>query len=342
MAVLQKIKTGLAWRWNMFRRYTWHALGWSNPRLAIWLRWPWPMCRPWQRKKLRIATYSGVGDELMATAVIREIKRRNPDCHLTFITRRPDTFQHLPYIDAVELTTPGNRSHTIFLSYVPDENVAPPPRPLVSLMAENVGLIMPAVELDAPQLEVPSELQARIASIPGPRIVIQPLASSWSPNKNWPVSLWVELIKLLTRDYSVIEVGTEGCLPAVDFGSRFHSFVGQTDLAGFAHIISQAAVFVGPVSGGMHFANAFQVPAVIIVGGYELPTGYQYPRSTMFFSPVPCAPCWLIKPCPFELKCLKAIRPAAVAEAVYRAASGKTVFEVIKSQPQEKPDVPVK
>lgn len=331
MAVIQKIKTAFDWRWKMFRHYAWRALGWYSPGLAINLRWPWPMRRPWQRDRLRIATYSGVGDEMMATAVMREIKRRNPRCHLTFITRRPDVFRHLPYLDAVEQATPGNRTRNTFLSYVPDENVAPPPRPLVSLMAENVGLIMPAVEVDAPQLQVSPGLRARVDAIPAPRIVIQPQASSWSPNKNWPVELWVEQIKLLTKDFSVIEVGTEACLPPQDFGPRFHSFVGQTDLSGFAHIISRAAVFVGPVSGGMHLANAFHIPAVILAGGYESPNGYQYPRSTMLFSPVPCAPCWLIKPCPYELKCLKAIRPEAVLEAVRRAAHGQDDFKIIRS-----------
>jgi ADP-heptose:LPS heptosyltransferase len=329
---LGKIKAGIVWRWKKFRRDCFRLLGWRFPRLVIWCRWPWPLRKPWQCARLRLATHGGVGDELMATAVLREIKRRNPLCHLTFLSRRPEFFRHLPYLDAVELFTPAARSTALFLSYSADDNVVPPPRPLISLMAESVGLVMHATQLDQPHLGVATELRARVAAIPGPRVVVQPLASSWSPNKNWPANYWVELIKMLTEKYSVIEVGTESCLTGNTFGPCFHSFVGQTDLSGFAHVISQAAVFVGPVSGGMHLANAFEVPAVVIIGGYELPLGYQYPRSSVFYSPVPCAPCWLTKPCPYELKCLKLIKPTAVLEAICRAAAGQMQFEIVRSK----------
>jgi len=33
---------------------------------------------------------------------------------------------------------------------------------------------------------------------------------------------------------------------------------------------------------------------------------------------VPCAPCWLRTPCPFDLKCLRAIASAQVEQAVGR------------------------
>ena len=79
--------------------------------------------------------------------------------------------------------------------------------------------------------------------------------------------------------------------------------------------MSQASVFAGPTSGGMHLANAFERPSVIIIGGYEGPKGYDYPMTT-FYTAVPCAPCWLGKECPHELRCHMAIEPAQVAAAV--------------------------
>jgi ADP-heptose:LPS heptosyltransferase len=330
---LGKIKVGIVWRWKKFLRECFRLLGWRFPRLVICLRWPWPLRRPWQHDRLRLAPPGGgVGDELMATAVLREIKRRNPLCHLTFLSHRPDFFRHLPYLDAVELFTPADSNSALFLSYSVDDNVVPPPRPLISLMAESVGLIMQSTQLDRPQLNISAELSARLATIPAPRIVVQPSASRWTPNKNWPATNWMELIKKLTEKFSVIEVGTETCLPTTELGPRFHSFIGQTDLNGFAHIISQATVFVGPVSGGMHLANAFQIPSVIIIGGYESPHGYQYPRSTMFYSPVFCAPCWLTTPCPYEQKCLKLIHPQAVFEAVCCATEEQSQSQVFLSQ----------
>ena len=89
-------------------------------------------------------------------------------------------------------------------------------------------------------------------------------------------------------------------LSASAYRENFISLVGGTTLEELAYIISVADLFVGPVSGGMHLANAFHVPAVIIVGGYEAPAGYPYKDVSFFYSPVECAPCWA-KTCPFDL-----------------------------------------
>jgi ADP-heptose:LPS heptosyltransferase len=70
----------------------------------------------------------------------------------------------------------------------------------------------------------------------------------------------------------------------------------------------------------MHFANAYRIPTVAILGGYEAPDAHNYPWAKRFFTPVECAPCWLTTPCPYDLKCLHAIRPEEVHRAVVKAA----------------------
>jgi ADP-heptose:LPS heptosyltransferase len=78
-------------------------------------------------------------------------------------------------------------------------------------------------------------------------------------------------------------------------------------------------VFVGPVSGPSHIAAAVGIPAVVIIGGYEHPKNTSYDRHTNLYTAVRCAPCWLREPCPYELKCLKMIRPGTVESEVWRA-----------------------
>lgn len=330
--VFRKINLGISWRRENFRRHLFRLLSWWSPWLLIWLRWPWPLHKPWQRRRLRVRSKGGgIGDELMCSAVLREIKRRNPSCHITFFTRRPDFFRHLPYLDAVEAAEAEKSSSAWCLGYGHGRKV-PRERPIISLMGECAGLVMRTTQIDPPRVDVSKEFGARIAAIPSPRIVVQPRASEWTPNKNWPLDYWLQLVKLLTEKFSVIEVGMERTLPAGKLGPRFHSFAGQTSLSELACVISQAAAFVGPVSGGMHLANAFEIPSVIIIGGYESPNGHQYPRSTVFYSPVPCAPCWLATKCPHELKCLKLIEPALVFEAVCRAVKGGQEFQIISSK----------
>jgi ADP-heptose:LPS heptosyltransferase len=99
-------------------------------------------------------------------------------------------------------------------------------------------------------------------------------------------------------------------------------------VADCAWIVAQGSVFVGPPSGGMHFANAYQVPSIIVFGGYEAPDGYDYPWVERFFTPVECAPCWLTTPCPYGWKCLHAIRPEQVFAAIRKAVEAATPEKV--------------
>jgi ADP-heptose:LPS heptosyltransferase len=331
-ALIKRIRLAYEWRQKQLRLFFLGFLARGGGRRFIQLRWPWPLKKPYQRRNLRLsAPGGGIGDELMCTPIFREIKRLNPQCHITFVSRQPELFRKNPNLDAIETYVRDSKPKGIVLNYA---HVMPPSRPLITLMAECVGLILRATELDTPEVTPSPSVQKRLASIPSPRIVIQPLASRWTPNKNWPANYWIELVRMLTAHFEVIEVGTESLLPKNELGPRFHSFAGTTDINDFIWLISQATVFVGPISGGTHLANAFKVPSVIIYGGYESPEGFEYPRLIPFYSAVECAPCWLNTPCPYELKCLKMIQPKTVAEAVFRLAEGIEANPTLKNSPE--------
>jgi ADP-heptose:LPS heptosyltransferase len=252
----------------------------------------------------------------MCTPIFREIRRLNPKCHITFLSRYPEIFRSNPHLDEVERFSLEAAAKATYLQY---NLVIPPPRPLVTLMGECVGLNLRPSRLEPPAVEPSPEVQTRFARIAGPRILIQPQASAWTPNKQWPVELWRRLIEMLLDRYDVVEIGTQPLFANVDLGPRFQSVAGATSMADFAWMISQATTFVGPPSGGMHLANAYEIPSVILFGGYEAPDGYDYPWVQRFFTPVDCAPCWLTTPCPYELKCLRAIHPDDVFQAVMKA-----------------------
>ncbi len=316
-ALLHRARLAFDWQRQKMARRTRRWLVSRGSAGYIRWRWPWPLKKPWQRAHLRLVTYGGgLGDELLCTPIFREIRRRNPRCHLTFVSRHPEIFQGNTHLDCVEPFSPEKAAHAIYLGY---DAVLPPPRPLVTLLAECVGLELSANRLEPPQVEPSPMVRARVAAIPAPRVVIQPQASGWTPNKQWPVESWKTLVAQLTEHCDVIEVGMHSLFAGEDFGPRFHSLNGATSVAEFAWVISQATVFVGPPSGGMHCANAFGIPTIAIFGGYEAPDGYDYPWVARFFTPVECAPCWLETLCPYDRKCLCAIQPDQILRAILKA-----------------------
>ena len=282
-------------------------------------RWPWFITKPFERPAIRLYSFGGgVGDELMCTPIFREIRRVNPACRITFLSRYPEMFRANPHLAAVEQYSPKALRDAFQLSYMP---VLPPRKPLVTLMAECIGLELHSYQLDPPEVSPTEGVRESLAAMAGPRIIVQPRASQWTPNKNWPVESWAELIRKLVEHFDVIELGTQSLFPEHDFGKRFRSFAGTTSLSDFIWLVSQGDVFVGPVSGGMHVANAFRIPSVIIFGGYESPAGHFYPLAVSLYSPVPCAPCWLKTACPYDLKCLRMIAPEKVYQKICKAVS---------------------
>jgi len=281
--------------------------------------WPVWWLRPWRRKSVKLwSVGKGIGDEVMCTMVFDALKKANAECHITFVTRYPDLFREHPSLKAILPDSDDFRKGAIPLTY---GRALPPPRPLGHLLAECVGLVV--VEPQAPSLPQPSvseAFQARVSALKRPLVVVQPRPSNWTPNKDWALDRWDALVRLLVPDCTVIECGTLRSLSAVD---GMVSMAGETSLLEFTHLVSQADLFIGPPSGGMHLAAAYSVPSVILYGGYERPEGHQYPHVRPLYRQVPCAPCWLATACPNELQCLKAIRVEEVLHECKAALKGE-------------------
>ncbi len=323
--LVEIFERAMEWRWEEVRRPIRGFFIARGAQTYLRWRWPWPLRKPYLHAQLRLYSLGGgVGDELMCTPIFREIKRLNPACQITFITRHPEMFRANPHLHAIELYSAKTVRRSIQLSYLP---VLPPPRPLITLMAECVGLELRSSQLDPPIVEPSAEVRARVEAFVTPRIVIQPQASHWTPNKLWPRESWQALIEQLVERFEVIEVGTQPLFPGHDFGPRFHSLAGTGTLSDFIWTVSRAAVFVGPPSGGMHVANSFRVPSVIIFGGYESPAGYYYPWKEALYGTVACAPCWLTTPCPYDHKCLRMIPAERVFREVCKAVESGPVMD---------------
>jgi len=273
------------------------------------------MNAPYRRSQLHLDRRAGLGDVLMCTPVLRELRRINPACGVTFYTDFAGLLSGLPFIDAVRGYTerPGG---CINLSY---EDYIPPRRHIAEIMGDKIGVrvrdLRPSCAVNR---EIVSRFLADWRDMPRPHIIVNRFTSSWTPNKDWPDEYWGDLLDRLTARFSVIEIGATAQDREAKPDDHYLDLRGKTGLEELVAAIGAADLHVGPVSGPVHIAAAVGTPAVVIYGGYEHPVSSGYPWNINLYSPVHCAPCWLRSPCPYGKDCLYRIKPDGVEDAVNR------------------------
>jgi ADP-heptose:LPS heptosyltransferase len=162
--------------------------------------------------------------------------------------------------------------------------------------------------------------------LPRPHVVINRYGNRWTPNKDWPAGYWETLISKLTADCGVIELGTGKSDQELPKTRNYIDLRDGTSLEEFVAAVAAADIIVGPISGPVHVAAAARIPSVVIYGGFEHPADTSYPGNVNLYTPLPCAPCWLVTPCPYDRQCLREILPHTVLEAV------QTTWESIKGR----------
>jgi ADP-heptose:LPS heptosyltransferase len=294
-------------------------LRWAAPRsgaFARLARYPNPFNVPWKRAEIDIVAHGNIGDVIMCTPSLRELKRRNPRCRVRFYSKFSPLVQGLPYIDEA-LPYEARPTPAVYLDYVDDGDPIAPRTRLIALLGDRLGL---KVTDETTECVVDPTLvagyRAAWRSLPRPHIVLARHASGWTPNKEWPAESWTNLIERLAQNATVIEIGVSADT-ATDVPPTNHiDLRGRTSVLEMVAAIAAADLHVGPVSGPMHIAAAVGTPCVILYGGYEPPFCTTYAGNIALATDVPCSPCWLREPCPFELKCMTAITAATVEHSV--------------------------
>jgi len=269
---------------------------------------------PYRKAEIHILREGALGDVLMATPALRRIKERNPSCRVILYTHFASLVRGLPFIDEVRPVDAAPARKSIRLRY---ENLVPVRRHIAGIFGEILGVDIrdnrPSCVLDPRLLE---QYRHEFRDLPRPWIILNRQAGPWSPNKNWPNPHWQELIGRLLRWATVIETGKGVVVEGPGAAGHYVNLVDKLSLEALAAATAAADLHVGPDSGPMHLAAAFDVPAVVIFGGYIEPSCTSYPGNIDLYSPVPCVPCWLTELCPFGHPCLHQIIPRQVDEAL--------------------------
>ena len=202
------------------------------------------------------------------------------------------------------------------------EHCIPPLRHIARILADRVGIavndVRPVCAVDRNRRQL---WQERFALMKRPTVVVNRCAGSWTPNKDWPETSWAALLEELIREVAVVEIGFPAPSTTAPRSEFYLDLRGQTDLAELIALIAASDLHVGPISGPVHIAAAFNVPSVVIYGGYENPIGSMYPGNFNLANQPPCSPCWLRAPCPIGLVCLHAISVETVMDRVRQLLS---------------------
>jgi hypothetical protein len=258
----------------------------------------------------------GIGDELLLSAVARELVRGFPDAGIWIRSRHgfrfPKYVRRDPVADDARAVTTIYQNPTL---YGPASH-SPFPGHLVQQMLDKVAL---DTGLQVIASDVRPELELPTGETRSPRTVI--LHARPNPrlfSKDWGIERWCGLTKILSAaGVRLIQVGgtEEPTLPEAE------------DLRGLPvrelpTLFCRASAVVCVTGLLMHLAEATKTPAVVIYGGRETPAIDGYPDQIHLSSgPLPCRGRWGCHlgadvTCTHGMKCMERITAELVARQV--------------------------
>lgn len=256
-----------------------------------------------------------MGDNLLLSCLVREIKRVRPRKHVILETAWPDLFRYNPYVHSLYTGNVSPRYHRIkyridpgTTEHIIDQLVRQLPFP-VSSWERRVELFLPE-----------KELTPKFTKLPSQYIAVNPTGKQGhtANRKEWGFEKFAALRERM-REIPFVQIGDADTplLPgAEDYRGR--------PILESAWIVRQALTGVFLEGGLMHLAAAVERPSVIVYGGVVSPrvSGYDMHEN---ISHIPeCGPCFTshspMTVCDTMI-CMAAIGVDRVEEAARRLAA---------------------
>lgn len=271
------------------------------------------------------------GDDLLCTAVLRELRKRGKDGLMMvsdyrelFIGNNDPTYVRplwARYYRDGSTVSICRRFVRIWGGQFTRPEYAPidvgdrrkvPPRHIVAEMCARVGITGPVAI--RPYFELSDEEKASATWARG-QIVIQSsgmAARHPMRNKQWYQERFQGVVDALRGEADFIQLGS-ATDPLLEHVSDLR---GATSIREAAAILNHARLYVGTVGLLMHLARAVECPSVIVFGGREAPWQSGYICNLNLYSAVHCAPCWRGNTCEFDRRCMSNISVADVVSAI--------------------------
>jgi ADP-heptose:LPS heptosyltransferase len=213
-------------------------------------------------RKAVIVRDGGLGDAIMATAVVEALKREYPKIQFFLSTGFPEVFDEVERVRHSLFSFP-----VIWLSYT-HYDLYPWKRKATihysMMMAKMAGVnanLSDKIHLNIDSVRHQAFINTHIK---GNRfIVIQPYAGEWFPQKNWSTNKWTDLVGILkAKGYLVYQIGTskeQHIFGAVDFR-------GKTSILESLVLLKYSKLLIGVNSFAEQAVRSFNVPAIILYG----------------------------------------------------------------------------
>jgi hypothetical protein len=257
----------------------------------------------------------GLGDDIMRSAVARELKNRG--------VRKVWQFTSVPELykgnsDLVAVPDDFRLIRLCGLFGVPCVQVNYPEQPpghFIAMMCQGAGI---QGKIDLRPYVTVSDDERRAGKMGSrPQITLQTssLAARYPMrNKLWPPERFQIVTDALQTDFDLVQLGAVSD-PAL---RGVIDLRGKTSVREAAAILSASHLFIGLATGLVHLARAVECRSVVIYGGREDPAKSGYSANENLSWSGPCAPCWLRNDCNYDRVCMSEILPQHVVAAVER------------------------
>lgn len=230
-----------------------------------------------------IEVRGGLGDEVAATAVVREYKRQHPDELVrVYEPTRPAIWLHNPWVNVGKTDNGKHWCLRMDTEWIIEDG---------SIYSWKAGGSAPhrhAAQLgfqlvdDTPEIWLTDFERGENWGIERPdRTIAIDVGAGW-PSKRWPYGRWFEVVTALTAEgWDVIELGKRMRVVGEETKPMPFklSFFAKRSIRETAAILSHCALFLGHDSGLFHLAAAVGTPQVVVFGGTRW-SDYAYHNTT--------------------------------------------------------------
>lgn len=236
-----------------------------------------------------------LGDRLMFTPLVRDLKRAHPDWQIGVLSAGPEVWFNNPHVDLDINETNAEQIFDVGPGKVTRGSKTNGLHCMAAFrcsLEEQLGEVIPQ-GLFKPDIYLsPAEKVYRM--IDGPYWVINCDTGPFSA-KRWPLERFQAIIDSMP-DLTFVQVGLSKDCRGRLTGLNVIDLIDRTKIRELLGLVYNAQGCISLVSSLMHVAGAFDKPCVVIAGGREPPTFERYAWHR-FLDNVGCLPCCRLQAC---------------------------------------------